>query len=121
MKFFEKDGVVSTSIEEVYAFAGEDDLDPRVFEADAFSLFSRHGLDFPSIFGASVTNPMDFGSLESVALNALKTAGHTVVVYVTGMTPAVVAVINACHEMHKDLILMHFNKQTGRYKAQFVY
>lgn len=81
MKFYEKDGVVSTSIEEVYTFAGEDDLDPRVFEAECIQPLLQTWIGFPSIFGDRVTNPMDFGSLESVALNALKTAGHTVVVY----------------------------------------
>lgn len=41
-------------------------------------------------------------------------------VYVTGLTVALVAVINACHEAHIPLYLMHFNRDTRSYYPQVV-
>lgn len=41
-------------------------------------------------------------------------------VFVTGLTVALVAVINACREEHIPLFLMHYNRETRQYFHQTV-
>lgn len=118
-KLYEKNSFIGT-YEEVMDADG-DDLEPREIEGTRMSLFERHGLSFPSIFGKAINDPMDFGNLEKKAWESIRDTEGILIVYVTGMTPAAVAVINICHLKHKDLILMHYDKQEGLYKAQLVY
>lgn len=40
--------------------------------------------------------------------------------YVTGFTPATVALINVCRDMGLGLILLHYNRDTGWYERQEV-
>lgn len=120
-KLYEKNGFIGT-YEEVSAL-DEDDLEPREIFGTRMCLFARHGLNFPSIFGSAIKDPMDFGVLEADAAKSIVStdAAGSLIVYVTGLTPALVAVINVCRLMHKDLILMHFDRDSGVYKAQLVY
>lgn len=46
--------------------------------------------------------------------------GFGLVLYVTGLTVATVAVINVCLHVGISLTLMHFNKETGDYYPQDV-
>lgn len=41
--------------------------------------------------------------------------------YVTGLTVATVAVINACHDLGVNLTLWHYDRSTNTYYAQEVY
>lgn len=41
--------------------------------------------------------------------------------YVTGLTQALVAMINACHRMNVPLILWHYNRNLRTYYKQVVY
>lgn len=40
--------------------------------------------------------------------------------YVTGFTPATVALINVCRDMGLGLVLLHFDRETGWYQRQGV-
>ena len=42
-------------------------------------------------------------------------------VYVTGLTPVTVELINVCMSMHVSLTLMHYNRETGEYVSQHVF
>lgn len=43
------------------------------------------------------------------------------IVYVTGFTPALIAVVNACRQLGlSDLVLMHYDRDTGDYLKQEV-
>lgn len=42
------------------------------------------------------------------------------VVYVTGLTVALMEVVNYCHRNNINLVLMHFNRETGEYYPQEV-
>ena len=73
-----------------------------------------------SIFGNSV-DPTDIDGLQMVADRFIgDLAVDSVAVYVTGLTVALVAVINACHKNKVKLTLMHFNRATGDYMPQVV-
>lgn len=45
---------------------------------------------------------------------------HPLVVYVTGLTACVAAVISVCVRCGVDLTLMHYNRETGEYLPQVV-
>lgn len=118
-RMYERDGYISP-----YWFdlpMGEED--PYSEDMYVFNLFNgRHEmpLNAPAIFESAT---MEMGTLELQAHIALGGCqkGSTVCVYVTGFTPATVAVINVCHRLDLDLILAHYDKDTGDYMAQWVY
>lgn len=62
-------------------------------------------------------NLLDVKGLEKSASDKL--AGCTeLTLYVTGLTVALVAVINVCHEKGIKLTLMHFDRVSGSYYQQ---
>lgn len=71
-----------------------------------------------------IADPMDFDSLEKTAYKFVGEAKNNGVnlieLYVTGFTPALASVIKACNNRKISLKLMHFNKDTNGYKAQFI-
>jgi hypothetical protein len=74
-----------------------------------------------AIFPNEVANPLDFAGLEIRAAQVL--AGYNLpylYVYVTGLTPALVAVINVCREKGIHLILKHYDRESGRWFSQYV-
>lgn len=121
--FFEKDGYISPSLSDIYDIVGEDDLEPICWEAPAFQLIEgRHKmpLDMPAIF-KSIDNVMDFGGMELTAIHALSPYEHRLlVVYVTGLTAAALAVVHVCKTLDIMPIFMHYNRADGRYYPQFI-
>ena len=75
------------------------------------------------IFG-EIEDPMDFEDLEYRAFTwvdaAEKNDVDLVILYVTGFTPALTSVIKACSNRHISLKLMHYDRETDTYKAQYV-
>ena len=57
------------------------------------------------------TDAYDIGVIRSI---------ETLVVYITGLTPVTVELINACYLKGVKLILMNYNKDTGKYVKQRV-
>lgn len=55
-------------------------------------------------------------SLDSALAGGIK----YLVVYVTGLTVALMEVVNYCHRNNINLVLMHFNWETGEYYPQEV-
>lgn len=121
--FFEKDGYISPSLSDLYDVAGEDDLDPIAWKVPAFQLVEgRHEmpLDMPAIF-KSIDNVMDFEGMSAEAFHSLiDCKGRTVVIYVTGLTAAALAVANICNMLEVYPIFMHYNRDDGRYYPQFI-
>lgn len=71
---------------------------------------------------SNTLDPADIQGIRSLAqqnLGFLK-AGDSLTVYVTGLTAALVEVINICHEKGARLTLMHFDRETGTYFPQEV-
>ena len=90
-------------------------------EADAFILFDgRHFTpDLPPVF-ANVSDPLDFSALQEQADKVIGQAADVVYVYVTGLTAATVACINAARRYRKTIWLCHYDKCSMRYKRQEV-
>lgn len=83
---------------------------------------SRHEIP-QAVDGCIFGNTVEFNipKLNRDAYVAVKDSGvEFLTVYVTGMTPALVAVINACNDLDITLTLMHYNNATGKYVPQYV-
>lgn len=67
-------------------------------------------------------DPADIQGIRSLAKKSLEflSKGDSLKVYVTGLTVALVEVINICHEKGVRLALMHFDRNTGSYFPQDV-
>lgn len=76
------------------------------------------GAEDGAIFGNSL-NPLDLEGMRATA--AAKLAGvEALDLYVTGLTVALVEVINFCHANGVSLTLWHFDRETGGYYPQEV-
>jgi hypothetical protein len=71
------------------------------------------------IFGNQL-NPLDLAGMDATCQAVLE--GCTRLdLYVTGLTVALVAVINYCHQNKVALTLWHFNRESGDYYPQPVF
>lgn len=71
-----------------------------------------------AIFGQQL-NPLDVDGMERTAAAAV--AGlDALTLYVTGLSVALVAVINACRAQGVELTLMHYDRESGSYYPQHV-
>ena len=69
-----------------------------------------------AIYG-NMLNPLDMVGMQATA--AEKLAGvQALDLYVTGLTVALIEVINYCHANGVNLTLWHFNRDTGNYYPQ---
>ena len=71
-----------------------------------------------SIFNQEV-NPLDVQGLEKIALNKVKGL-DSLTLYVTGLTVALVATLNACKKAGVKVVLMHYNREDNNYYPQEV-
>ena len=71
-----------------------------------------------AIFGNTI-NPIDVCGLEEKALNKLEGV-KALNLYVTGLSVALVAVINVCHREGIMLTLWHYDRDSGNYYPQSV-
>ena len=73
-----------------------------------------------AIFETEV-NPLDIIALESHAKERLANLNITSLrLYVTGLTVALIAVLNATKELNIKVTLWHFDRETGKYYCQEV-
>lgn len=73
-----------------------------------------------SIFG-SVLDPLDVKGMEAMAEAKLRDLDiKSLDLYVTGLSVALVAVINSCHNLGITLTLFHFDRESGQYYPQEV-
>lgn len=88
----------------------------------------RH--EIPEVNGLYIFNkpidPTDVIGINEIAIARIKQLFNSpneeksMNLYVTGLTVALVAVINACRVYHIKLILWHYNRDTNRYFPQVV-
>lgn len=71
---------------------------------------------------SNTLDPADIQGIRSLAKKSLEflSKGDSLKVYVTGLTVALVEVINICHSKGVRLTLMHFDRNTGSYFPQDV-
>ena len=73
------------------------------------------------IFGESV-NPLDVDGLEKEAVTELLEFGKLkhIDLYVSGLTVALIAALNACRQLSIAVTLYHFDRDSGTYYPQEV-
>lgn len=76
------------------------------------------------IFGNTISDPTDTKGLKKEALaffvdNGVKST-ESINIYVTGLTVALIAAINAAKEIGATVTLYHFDRETGNYFEQSV-
>ncbi len=82
---------------------------------------SRHPIP-DAVDGAvfpNTINPLAVEELEQMAKSALVNT-DSLTLFVTGLSVALVAVINVCHANNIILTLMHYDRDTGTYYPQKV-
>lgn len=73
-----------------------------------------------SIFD-TVINPLDVVRLQSEAYNKIKALNiKSLDLYVTGLTVALVSVLNACRQLGIVVTLYHYDRESGNYYPQKV-
>lgn len=72
-----------------------------------------------AIFETEIADPTDTCTLEEVAFRKLEGL-KSLNLYVTGLTVALIAVLNVCRRENIIVTLWHFNRDTGKYFAQTV-
>ena len=73
------------------------------------------------IFPETVINPSAVDELREIAENAIPADCTELVVYVTGLTPAMLAVVAVCVDRGISLTAMHYNPEGGYYPQQVTY
>lgn len=69
----------------------------------------------------TVINPLDVEGLQSEAYNKLKALDiKSLDLYVTGLTVALVSVLNACHQLGIVVTLYHYDREEDNYYSQQV-
>lgn len=73
-----------------------------------------------SIFGTEV-DPLNVEELQAQAMEMLSALEiRHLDLYVTGLTVALIAALNACRSLGITVTLWHFNRETGKYYSQEV-
>lgn len=73
-----------------------------------------------SIFGTEV-DPLNVDGLQTQAMETLSALEiRHLDLYVTGLTVALIAALNACRSLGITVTLWHFNRETGKYYSQDV-
>lgn len=74
-----------------------------------------------AIFPQNVENIFDFGTLYITADKKIPADCGWIELYVTGLTPCVLAVAAVCHDRDIALTCYHYDKDTGEYRGQVLY
>lgn len=72
------------------------------------------------VFPQEIKDPTDTGYLYQLAEQSLKDC-NSAIIYVTGLTVALGAVVSYCVLHGIGLTLMHFDRETGEYFSQFLF
>ena len=71
-----------------------------------------------AIFPQNVEDIFDFGQLYATASEAIPQSCGYLVLYITGLTPCVLAVAAVCHDRGISLDCRHYNREDGKYYTQ---
>ncbi len=82
--------------------------------------FSVYAVVDGAIFGNTI-NPLDTQGLQVEAESKLKALDiKSLDLYVTGLTVALIAVLNACRQLEIVVTLYHYDRESGNYYPQQV-
>jgi len=75
----------------------------------------------PALFDSLESNRIfDFDYHKKIIHAKLTNHSEELTLYVTGMTPVLISVINYCRLFNMSVVLYHYDKQTKKYRAQSV-
>ena len=107
--------------DQALAYYGEDRDGCILKPVPEFALCrGRHEMPCDEAIFDHICDPTDTMALYHIAMDKVIDY-DCIVVYVTGLSVALVAVINACHDRGIDLCLKHYNRDTGDYYNQWVF
>lgn len=119
---------VGLSVEEVSSYVdthenGYWDAESVKVRADVYGLIKgRHTMPVEEYVFDEINDMFKFFNLEVKALSSIKKTSDMLVLYVTGLTVATVAVLNVAKKLgYKDVVLKHYNRDSGLYECQWVY
>lgn len=99
------------------------DCEPVKLDADVYGLVrGRHAMPVSAYVFDEIEDMFNFSRLEMVAFSRIVKTSDTLMLYVTGLTVATVAVLNIAKLLgYKDVVLKHYNRDNGLYESQWVY
>nr|DAU28694.1 MAG TPA: hypothetical protein [Bacteriophage sp.] len=99
------------------------DCEPVKVDADVYGLVKgRHAMPVSEYVFDEIEDMFNFSRLETVAFSRIVKTSDTLMLYVTGLTVATVAVLNIAKILgYKDVVLKHYNRDNGLYESQWVY
>lgn len=80
----------------------------------------RHSTPASKSIFQTTLNPLDTEELHRIADAAIPTDATKLVVYVTGLTVAMLSVVKVCLERGISLTAMHYDRESGEYYSQLV-
>lgn len=100
--------------------------EPIPFEVDVYGLISgRHEMPVKNFILTQITfGPTSYHDMEETAIRKLESqkTNNSILIYVTGYTPATIAAINAAKSVgYSQIILKHHDKDSNIYLDQWVY
>ncbi len=85
----------------------------------AFTLCAgRHETPAHDYIFSEVVDPTDLDAMFKVAWERIPDDCTDLTVYVTGLTPAMLTLVEVCWQRRINLIAMHFNRESGSYYPQ---
>jgi len=79
----------------------------------------RHAIPVDEYIFTTDLDPLDYDEMYRQAMKVVPEWG-TLIVYVTGLTAAMLAVVAACEDKHCVLTAKHYDRESGTYKSQVV-
>lgn len=100
--------------------------EPVPFEADVYGLISgRHEMPVKKFILSDIKfGPTSYHDMEEEAVKVLEPqkTNSSIIIYVTGYTPATIAAINAARTVgYSQIILKHHDRDSNLYLDQWVY
>ena len=80
----------------------------------------RHVTPATSAIFAETLNPLDVEGLYNAANAAIPDDCTELTVYVTGLTVAMLSVVNVCMDRGISLLAMHYDRESGNYYPQHI-
>lgn len=81
----------------------------------------RHDTPASQAIFQEITDPTNFDGMLDYVAEAIPADTTELVVYVTGLTPAMLAVVVYCECCSISLTAMHFDRETGSYLPQEIF
>lgn len=96
-----------------YVFDGE--IDPMDFDGmyDTAIEFVNYNCDVRVSMSYNAPNQLTYDDVEALV-------GDAIVVYVTGLTATLCALVSACQRYGVPVTAMHYNRESGEYEPQVI-